>query len=131
MAKAEWGIKRTCPNCSTRYYDLNKEEIICPKCGTPYDPEALLKSRRARPAPVDDTKKSAAKIVRDDEEIEVDGELEVAVEIEDPDADLEVDDLEVVEGEDEAEDVLLEDAAELGGDEIEDVVEVEDGEEER
>ena len=51
MAKPEWGSKRICPSCGTRYYDLMREPVICPKCSTPFDPEAFLKSRRARPAP--------------------------------------------------------------------------------
>src|ERR1700724_4626061 len=48
--KPEWGTKRICPTCGTRYYDLLREPVICPKCDTPYDPEAFLRSRRARPA---------------------------------------------------------------------------------
>ena len=51
VAKPEWGTKRICPSCGTRYYDLLREPVICPKCSTPYDPEAFLKSRRARPIP--------------------------------------------------------------------------------
>ena len=50
MAKPEWGTKRICPSCGTRYYDLLREPVTCPKCSTPFDPEALLRARRARPA---------------------------------------------------------------------------------
>src|SRR5580692_5359036 len=50
LAKPEWGTKRICPSCGTRYYDLLHDPVICPKCSTPYDPEAFLKSRRSRPA---------------------------------------------------------------------------------
>ena len=32
MAKPEWGIKRTGP-CGTKFYDFNKNPIICPGCG--------------------------------------------------------------------------------------------------
>jgi uncharacterized protein (TIGR02300 family) len=49
VAKPEWGAKRICPSCGARYYDLQRDPVICPKCGTPFDPEAFLKSRRARP----------------------------------------------------------------------------------
>ena len=49
VAKPEWGTKRICPSCGTRYYDLLREPVICPKCSTPYDPEAFLKSR-AKPS---------------------------------------------------------------------------------
>lgn len=48
MSKLEWGLKRVCPSCTTRFYDLRKNPILCPKCGTIYDPEALVKPRRGR-----------------------------------------------------------------------------------
>lgn len=48
MSKPEWGTKRTCQSCSAHFYDLRKDPIVCPKCGTTYDPEAVLKSRRGR-----------------------------------------------------------------------------------
>src|SRR5438094_8272327 len=50
LAKPEWGSKRICPSCGARYYDLMHDPIVCPKCSTPFDPEALLRARRARPA---------------------------------------------------------------------------------
>ena len=51
MAKPEWGVKRVCQSCAVKFYDLNRSPITCPKCAAPFDPEALLKSRRSRPAP--------------------------------------------------------------------------------
>ena len=48
MSKPEWGTKRTCQSCGAHFYDLRKDSIVCPKCGTTYDPEAVLKSRRGR-----------------------------------------------------------------------------------
>ncbi len=33
MAKAELGAKRQCQNCGAKFFDLNKEPIVCPKCG--------------------------------------------------------------------------------------------------
>ena len=48
MSKPEWGIKRVCPSCSIKYYDLNKNPIICPKCEFAFDPDLLLKSRKGR-----------------------------------------------------------------------------------
>lgn len=32
MPKEEWGVKRVCPNCSTRFYDLQRDPIVCPAC---------------------------------------------------------------------------------------------------
>ena len=51
MAKPEWGVKRVCQSCATKFYDLGRSPITCPKCAAPFDPEALLKSRRSRPTP--------------------------------------------------------------------------------
>ena len=48
MSKPEWGTKRTCQSCGAHFYDLRKDTIVCPKCGTTYAPEAVLKSRRGR-----------------------------------------------------------------------------------
>ena len=121
MAKPEWGTKRICPSCGARYYDLLRDPVICPKCSTPFDPEALLRARRTRPpAPV-------AK------------ELE-PVGAEEADADIETEDVEAVEeeeeadvaledGEEEEEEELIEDASELGEDE-DDMAEVIDNVEE-
>ena len=55
MAKPELGAKRQCQNCGTKFFDLNRDPIICPKCGTVF--QALPVSRAARAAPVsrDDT----------------------------------------------------------------------------
>ena len=106
MAKPEWGSKRICPSCGTRYYDLMREPVICPKCSTPFDPEAFLKSRRARPAPPVE------------KEIEPVGADEVNDDLETEEADAadeeEAVPLEEAEEEDEE---LLEDASELGEDE--------------
>ncbi len=108
MAKPEWGTKRICPSCGTRYYDLLRRPVICPKCATPFDPEAFLKSRRARPAaPVE-------------KEIEPVGseELETDIESED-DGEVVVEEEEALPSEEaeEEDEELLEDASELGEDE--------------
>jgi uncharacterized protein (TIGR02300 family) len=50
VAKLDLGTKRVCPNCGTKYYDLNKDPIICPKCGTQF--EAPARSRAAPAAVV-------------------------------------------------------------------------------
>ena len=43
------GTKRTCQSCSAKYYDFNKEKIVCPECDETFDPEVSLKSRRIKP----------------------------------------------------------------------------------
>ena len=42
MAQADWGLKRICHSCGTKFYDFHKTEITCPDCGAVFDPEALL-----------------------------------------------------------------------------------------
>lgn len=128
VAKAEWGTKRICPNCGARYYDMRKDPPVCPSCSTEFDPEALLRSRRARPIPADDTRTRAPVEVEDDEVAETEeagiagSDDEVAGGDIDEEADAAV--------ADEEEDVLLEDASELGEeDDMGDVVDME-GEEE-
>ncbi|MEM6415677.1 MAG: TIGR02300 family protein [Pseudomonadota bacterium] len=49
MSKQELGIKRDCPECGARFYDLNKDPAECPKCSHVFSPEALLKPRKPRP----------------------------------------------------------------------------------
>ena len=47
MVKPEWGAKRTCPKCSTRFYDLGKDDPVhCIDCGTDFVPEPVLKSKQ-------------------------------------------------------------------------------------
>ncbi|MGE5271567.1 MAG: TIGR02300 family protein [Thiohalocapsa sp.] len=121
MAKPEWGTKRICPSCGTRYYDLLRDPVVCPKCATPYDPEAFLKARRARPAaPVEKELEPVGRDEIEDADLEVEEEVEAAEE-EDGAVPLE-------EGEEEDEE-LIEDASELGEDE-DDMAEVIDNVEE-
>lgn len=50
MVKPEWGTKRTCPKCGTRFYDLgNEEPVVCVECGTQWEPEPILKSKQPLP----------------------------------------------------------------------------------
>jgi uncharacterized protein (TIGR02300 family) len=87
MVKPEWGTKRTCPKCATRFYDLgNEDPVHCIECGTEWIPEPVLKSKQplpfeASPAEVKDKSK--------DEDLEAE---ELAIdEDEEPSADDEVD----------------------------------------
>ena len=60
MGKIERGIKRICQECGALYYDLEKNPIVCPKCGAEFDPEAILKSRRTRPLVPENEEKQKA-----------------------------------------------------------------------
>ena len=50
MAKAELGTKRQCANCSAKFYDLNKDPIVCPKCHTVLQLAAVPAQARPEPA---------------------------------------------------------------------------------
>src|SRR5262249_45735715 len=41
VAKPELGTKRVCASCGARFYDLNKDPITCPKCGTEFTVASL------------------------------------------------------------------------------------------
>ena len=86
MVKPEWGTKRTCPKCSTRFYDLAKDEpVTCISCGYAWLPEPVLKSKQ--PLPFESAQPEPA--AKQDEDLAAD---ELAIdEDEEPSADEEVD----------------------------------------
>ena len=87
MVKPEWGTKRTCPKCSTRFYDLgNDEPVHCIECGTEWIPEPVLKSKQPLPFEAVETQKKEAATDQDleAEDLAIDEE-------EEPSADEEVD----------------------------------------
>jgi uncharacterized protein (TIGR02300 family) len=49
VAKPELGTKRLCGHCGVKFYDLNKDPIVCPKCHTVMELSAI--TARARPEP--------------------------------------------------------------------------------
>ncbi|MGN6278726.1 MAG: TIGR02300 family protein [Sphingomonas sp.] len=72
MVKPEWGTKRTCPKCATRFYDLGKEDpVTCIECGTTWTPEPILKSKQPvafdQSTPAETKKKDAALAGNDDD----------------------------------------------------------------
>src|SRR5205085_1794011 len=52
MAKPELGTKRLCANCGAKFYDLNKDPIVCPKCETVFVPPVAARGRPEPVAPV-------------------------------------------------------------------------------
>jgi len=51
VAKAELGTKRLCANCGAKFYDLSKDPIHCPKCGTVHVVAPVVTRSRPEPAP--------------------------------------------------------------------------------
>ena len=48
MAKADLGTKRACLSCGMRFYDFKRSPILCPGCGTEFDPKNIIKNRKSR-----------------------------------------------------------------------------------
>lgn len=80
VARPELGTKRICSDCNAKYYDLNRDPITCPKCGTIFEV--------AKPAAPE-----APEMEDDNPEVEVEaGAVEANAEVislEDADADVE------------------------------------------
>ena len=131
MAKAEWGTKRTCQTCGSRFYDLGRTPIVCPNCGAVFDLEVLTRTRRARPA----SRAVAAPVVEDDQAgraapNEAEADLEEAEEAADEEEATE--EAAAEEEDDDEDEALIEDASELGeDDDVEDVIDGEIDEEDQ
>ena len=90
MVKPEWGTKRTCPKCATRFYDLGKDEpVTCIECGNAWMPEPVLKSKQPMPfeaapeapekaEPADDDLAAEELVPDEDEEPSADDEVDLA-----------------------------------------------------
>ena len=88
MVNPEWGTKRSCPKCSTRFYDLGKDDpVTCISCGNAWAPEPVLKSKQPMPFEVAAPEKvkevdedlAAEELVPDeDEEPSADDEVDLA-----------------------------------------------------
>jgi uncharacterized protein (TIGR02300 family) len=81
MPKDEWGVKRVCPSCATRFYDLANDPMTCPSCGATFTKESLTQTKM----------RGAAERVKPDQKRE---------EIDLPDVE---DDIDVLEADDEEE----------------------------
>ena len=90
MVNPEWGTKRTCPKCATRFYDLGKEDpVTCITCDNAWMPEPVLKSKQPMPfevaAPTPDKAAAADEdlgaedlVPDEDEEPSADDEVDLA-----------------------------------------------------
>lgn len=81
MPKDEWGAKRVCPTCSTRFYDLRHDPMTCPNCGSIFTVDSLtavkakvLRPEKLKPEPVD--LEDLPEIDADDDVIESDDDLD-------------------------------------------------------
>lgn len=110
MAKPELGIKRLCAGCGAKYYDLNRDPIVCPKCGTAFDQQPTkVRPETASPKvekPAEEPEEEDTNLVALEEAEEKAAEPKGRAAVPDVDDDSD-DDIEIEE--DDAEDTFLED----------------------
>jgi len=69
------GKKHTCYNCGTKFYDLNKEQVICPKCGADQNSKPALKQKLRISLKYSEFEVAEDEIPEElDEELELEGE---------------------------------------------------------
>ncbi len=96
MAKAEWGEKRQCPKCGTRFYDLgNFEPIVCISCEQKFKPEIILKSKTHSIELISEKQKSEAAKEAESENL-LDDDALLVVDDDDDDVEISADDNTVV-----------------------------------
>nr|WP_107989065.1 TIGR02300 family protein [Breoghania corrubedonensis] len=109
MAKPDLGTKQLCPSCGTKFFDLNRSPITCPKCGTIVSPAAT----GPRPSKASKPAKVAPVAVEDDEDLAVESAEVVSLEDADEEAtttgktevdidDDEIEDIDDTDGDDDA-----------------------------
>jgi uncharacterized protein (TIGR02300 family) len=108
MPKDEWGLKRICPNCSTRFYDLQRDPMSCPACGATFSAESLV-TGKSRPTRVEKVKPAVATEIDEMPDIEADEA--------------------VIDSDDDLDDDILEDEDE-GSVDLDEIADVADDEEE-
>ena len=84
MSKVELGNKHLCVSCNTKFYDLQKEVPVCPKCNE----EVIIKVKPRLGRPPLNKKPIVEPPKVKDEDDELDNELEDLVSIEELDKNL-------------------------------------------
>ncbi len=87
MPKDEWGVKRLCPHCASRFYDLCNDPMTCPECSQKFTAESLVAGRGRTVAP----EKVAPRAREADTEVEA-NPLNAEDDLEDDSADSDLDD---------------------------------------
>ncbi len=104
--KPEWGLKRQCLSCGAKFYDMQRDPIICPACEAPFDPEQAIRLKRNRQT-LAQAEEATVKQTDDDLDVELEADID---------------------GNDEG---VLEDTRDIDdGDDVNDVVKVKKGESE-
>lgn len=110
MPKDEWGVKRVCPHCAVRFYDLQRDPMTCPSCAEEFTLESLTAPKNKSAA----DRASAAKKATAAEDVVADADVEVVLEDDDDDDDDVVIDAELLDDDDDDDDdVSLDDIADV------------------
>lgn len=84
MPKEEWGVKRACPKCSVRFYDLQNDPMTCPSCDAEFTLESLVEAAKSRgvvkakaadPKAAEKPAGDDLEVVLDDDDDEVDSSI--------------------------------------------------------
>ncbi|AQS89006.1 hypothetical protein AA101099_1981 [Neoasaia chiangmaiensis NBRC 101099] len=89
MAQPELGLKRVCVSCGARFYDLNRNPAVCPKCGAE-QPTDIPRPKRAGDIPQDQAKPSQTD--QNDDDVDLDTDDENADDVMEDTSDLDDDD---------------------------------------
>jgi uncharacterized protein (TIGR02300 family) len=126
VAKPELGTKRLCGSCGAKFYDLSKDPIVCPKCGTTFVIAAPVSRRADAAAAAASAAAAAARVPAEAAELEpADAEF---VSLEEADAEAQGKKTEVVtDGDDDLEIEETEEApfieeTEEGDDDVTDII---------
>jgi uncharacterized protein (TIGR02300 family) len=129
VAEARWGQKRICSSCGARFYDLQREPLVCPNCGATVDPAGPGKPRRAR-ATVAPARIAAIQVVEVEVPAVADDDVDVVADLEEEDGVAEDDNAAEEEDAEDDGESAIEDVSELGDDDMADVIDTEIEEEE-
>ncbi|EPX81616.1 TIGR02300 family protein [Litoreibacter arenae] len=110
MPKEEWGVKRVCPSCSTRFYDLRNDPMTCPSCAHEFTLESIT-GNKSRTMQADKADAQNKDIVKDDAD-------EVVLEDDEDDVDADLGD-DVLEDDDDDDTVSLDELADVASDDDE------------
>ena len=75
MPDEKWGVKRLCPKCATRFYDLQNDPMTCPACAEEITLASLLDTGnrsagkpKPKPEPEAPAAEEAEVILEDDDD---------------------------------------------------------------
>ena len=116
MPKDEWGVKRLCPNCSTRFYDLRNDPMTCPSCGAVHTADSLAAGKTRSTVADKADPKSAAAVTAETADDEDDA---VVLDDDDEEEDVDLGD-DVLDDDTDEDSVSLDDLTEVAKDEDDD-----------